>query len=114
MAIFQGAGVAITTPFKANGEVDYDTFRDQIEYQIAGGIAAICVCATTGEAPTLEDAEHQRIIGFAARKIDGRVPGEICLVSGRVFRMLRALCVELPFKLSLHDSLPALDAAFAK
>ena len=44
----------------------------------------------------------------------GRVPGEICLVSGRVFRMLRALCVELPFKLSLHDSLPALDAAFAK
>jgi len=44
----------------------------------------------------------------------GRVPGEIALVSGRVFRMLRALCVELPFKLSLHDSLPALDAAFAK
>ena len=33
MAIFKGAGVAITTPFFENGEVDYDTFRDQIESQ---------------------------------------------------------------------------------
>lgn len=42
----------------------------------------------------------------------GKVPGEIRLCSGRVFRMLRPLCMELPFKLSLHDSLPRLDAAF--
>lgn len=38
----------------------------------------------------------------------GKVPGEIKLVSGRVFRMLRALCVELPFKLSLHDRIAGL------
>jgi hypothetical protein len=38
----------------------------------------------------------------------GRVPGNIKVVSGRVFRMLRPLCMELPFKLSLHDSLPEL------
>ena len=37
------------------------------------------------------------------------IPGEIRLRSGRVFRMLRALCMELPFKLSLHDTLPSLD-----
>lgn len=43
----------------------------------------------------------------------GRVPGRIKLVSGRLFRMVRALCIELPFKLSLHDSLPALESAFA-
>ena len=42
----------------------------------------------------------------------GRVPGEIKVASGRVFRMLRPLCVELPFKLSLHDSLPRLESAF--
>ena len=39
----------------------------------------------------------------------GRVPGEIRLRSHRVFRLLRTLCPELPFKLSLHDALPALD-----
>jgi len=39
----------------------------------------------------------------------GRVPGEIKLISGRVFRMLRPLCVELPFRLSLHDRIPELD-----
>ena len=39
----------------------------------------------------------------------GKVPGEIRLVSGRVFRMLRPLCVELPFKLSLHDRIPELE-----
>ncbi len=42
----------------------------------------------------------------------GHVPGEIRLKSGRVFRLLRPLCMELPFKLSLHDELPRLDAAF--
>lgn len=42
-----------------------------------------------------------------------RIPGEIQVVSQRVFRMLRPLCTNLPFKLSLHDSIPALEAAFA-
>ena len=38
----------------------------------------------------------------------GRIPGGIRLLSGRLFRMIRPLCVDLPFKLSLHDSLPKL------
>ena len=41
----------------------------------------------------------------------GRIPGEIKVQSGRVFRFLRPLCIELPFKLSLHDSLPELKSA---
>jgi len=39
----------------------------------------------------------------------GRVPGEVRVRSRRVFRFLRPLCMELPFKLSLHDALPSLD-----
>ena len=39
----------------------------------------------------------------------GKIPGEIRLCTGRVFRLLRPLCLELPFKLSLHDKLPSLD-----
>ncbi len=42
----------------------------------------------------------------------GRIPGEIKVTSGRVFRILRPLCQELPFKLSLHDALPRLEEAF--
>jgi len=42
----------------------------------------------------------------------GKVPGEIKTCSGRVFRLLRPLCLELPFKLSLHDSLPAFARGF--
>ncbi len=42
----------------------------------------------------------------------GRLPSEIKLVSGRVFRLLRPLCIELPFKLSMHDSLPNLEKLF--
>lgn len=43
-----------------------------------------------------------------------RIPGEVQVVSQRVFRMLRPLGTELPFKLSLHDSIPALDATFTQ
>lgn len=43
----------------------------------------------------------------------GKIPGEIKLVSARVFRLLRPLCLELPVKLSIHDSLPVLEAAFS-
>ena len=42
----------------------------------------------------------------------GSIPGEIKVLSGRVFRLLRPLCIDLPFKLSLHDRLPLLEEAF--
>ncbi len=42
----------------------------------------------------------------------GRIPGELKVSNGRMFRILRPMCVELPFKLSLHDSLPRLDEAY--
>lgn len=51
----------------------------------------------------------QVLRGLTAR---GHVPGEIRLLSGRVFRLLRPLCIELPFKLSLHDALPLLQSKF--
>jgi 4-hydroxy-tetrahydrodipicolinate synthase len=74
MAIFKGAGVAITTPFKENREVDYDLFREQIEYQIANGTDAIIVCGTTGEASTLTHEEHLDVIKFCAEVVNKRIP----------------------------------------
>jgi len=74
MAIFKGAGVAITTPFLANGEVDYDTFKAQIEYQIANGTDAIIVCGTTGEASCLSHEEHLDCIKFCCEVVNKRIP----------------------------------------
>ena len=74
MSVFRGAAVAICTPFLANGEVDYDKFREQIEYQIENGTDAIVVCGTTGEASCLSHEEHLECIKFCAEVVDHRIP----------------------------------------
>jgi len=74
MAIFKGAAVAITTPFKANGEVDYDAFREQIEYQIANKTDAIVVCGSTGESSCLSHEEHIAVIRFCCETVNKRIP----------------------------------------
>ena len=74
MAIFTGAGVAIVTPMKANGEVNYEKFGELIEFQIANGTDAIIVCGTTGEASTLTHEEHLDVIRYCVEKVDGRIP----------------------------------------
>ena len=74
MAIFQGAGVAITTPFDREGKVDYKTFEKQIERQIEGGTDAIIVCGTTGESSTLDHEEHLAVIKYCAEVVDHRIP----------------------------------------
>ncbi len=74
MAIFTGAGVAIITPFKDNGEVNYEKFKEIIEDQIAGGTDAIIVCGTTGEAATLSHEEHLDVIRACVEYVDHRIP----------------------------------------
>lgn len=74
MAVFTGAGVAIVTPFKANGEVNYEKFAQLIEDQIAGGTDAIIVCGTTGESSTLTHEEHLDVIKYCVEKVAGRIP----------------------------------------
>ncbi|MCQ2498001.1 MAG: 4-hydroxy-tetrahydrodipicolinate synthase [Lachnospiraceae bacterium] len=74
MSIFTGAGVAITTPFKKDGSVDYDVFSEQIEYQIKNGTDAIIVCGTTGEASTLTHEEHLAVIKYCCEVVNKRIP----------------------------------------
>ena len=74
MSIFRGAGVAIVTPMKANGEVNYEKFGDLIEFQIDGGTDAIIVCGTTGEASTLTHEEHLEVVKYCIDKVAGRIP----------------------------------------
>lgn len=74
MAVFTGAGVAIVTPMKENGEVNYEVFAQTIEYQIANKTDAIIVCGTTGEASTLSHEEHLDVIKYCVEKVAGRIP----------------------------------------
>jgi 4-hydroxy-tetrahydrodipicolinate synthase len=74
MAIFKGAGVAIATPFKENGEVNYDEFARLIEFQIENGTDAIIVCGTTGEAATMSEREHMDVVKFCIERVAGRIP----------------------------------------
>lgn len=71
--VFTGAATAIITPMKG-GAVDYESFGKLIEWQIAEGIDAIVAVGTTGEGPTLTDAEHKEAIRFCVEKVAGRVP----------------------------------------
>ena len=74
MAIFTGAASAIITPFKENGDVNYEKFKEILDEQIAGGIDAIVVCGTTGEAATLSHEEHLDVIRACVEYVDHRVP----------------------------------------
>lgn len=69
---FAGVSVAITTPLK-EGEVDYDLFGEQIEFQVAAGVNCLCPVGTTGESPTLSHPEHEKVIAFVVEKVGGRI-----------------------------------------
>ena len=49
--IFKGLGIALITPFTADGQVDYDSLKRIINYQIDNGADFFCILATTGETP---------------------------------------------------------------
>ena len=71
--IFKGVGTALVTPMKEDG-VDYEALGKLIDWQIASGVNALVVCATTGEAPTLTDNEHCKVLEFAIQRSGHRIP----------------------------------------
>ena len=72
--VFTGAAVAIITPMRADGSVDFEELGRIIDDQIDNGTDAIVICGTTGESPTLTDEEHTTCIRYAVKKTAGRVP----------------------------------------
>lgn len=69
----KGAITALITPFKA-GEIDEDSYRKHIEWQIEQGIDGLVPCGTTGESATLSHEEHKRVIKICVEQVKGRVP----------------------------------------
>ena len=72
-SIFEGAATALITPFK-DGKIDYASLDTLIDAQIAGGIDALVIAGTTGEAATLSHEEHCDLLRYSVEKVAGRVP----------------------------------------
>ncbi|MGO3049531.1 4-hydroxy-tetrahydrodipicolinate synthase [Staphylococcus casei] len=71
--IFEGVGVALTTPFTHN-EVDYDALRRHLKYLVENNAKSIVVNGTTAENPTLTEDEKEHILEVVVNYIDGRIP----------------------------------------
>ena len=72
--IFKGLGIALVTPFKEDGSVDYKSLIRLVEYQLDNGADFFCILATTGETPTLTTEEKQKIKETIVSLVGGRVP----------------------------------------
>jgi 4-hydroxy-tetrahydrodipicolinate synthase len=72
--MFKGLGIALITPFKEDGSVDYDSLKRLIEYQIKNGADFLCVLATTAETPTLNSDEKHLIKNLIVETVKGRIP----------------------------------------
>jgi len=74
MNLFKGSGVALVTPFKTDGSVDYESLRKLIDFQIDNETDAIIITGTTGESATLSYVEHLSVIEECIEYVNKRIP----------------------------------------
>ena len=72
--IFKGLGIALITPFTADGAVDYKALKRLVQFQLDNGADFLCILATTGETPTLTAEEKQNIKQLVIELVNGKVP----------------------------------------
>ena len=70
----RGMGVALITPFKEDGSVDYDALLRLVDYQLENGTDFLCVLGTTAETPTLTKEEKEKVKRTIIDRVDGRLP----------------------------------------
>jgi 4-hydroxy-tetrahydrodipicolinate synthase len=71
---FRGTGVAVVTPFKDSGAIDFESYAAIIDHVISGGVEFIVALGTTGEASTVSKQEKKALIEFSVEHINNRVP----------------------------------------
>ncbi len=71
---FKGLGIALITPFKSDGSIDYDALLRLVEYQIRNGVDFLCIMGTTAETPCLTADEKKKIKELIVDRVAGRVP----------------------------------------
>ena len=71
---FKGLGIALVTPFKSDGSIDYEALVRLVEYQIKNGVDFLCIMGTTAETPCLSAEEKAELKSFFIERVAGRVP----------------------------------------
>ena len=71
---FKGLGVALVTPFKQDGQIDFDSLTSIVESLIAGGTDFLCVLGTTAETPTLTSDERMQVVKHVIKLVNRRLP----------------------------------------
>lgn len=74
MSIFTGSGVALVTPFLENGDVDFNTLEQLLDFHLENQTDAIIIVGTTGEASTMTDEEQVEVVDFTVKHINHRIP----------------------------------------
>jgi 4-hydroxy-tetrahydrodipicolinate synthase len=74
ISTLMGCGTALVTPFNDDLSIDETALRRFVEFQISEGIDFLVPCGTTGESPTLSDAEHRRVVEIVVEVSNRRVP----------------------------------------
>ncbi len=74
MSLFSGVGVALVTPFDANGNVNFEALDQLLTHVIGGGADALFACGTTGEPSTMTKEERESVIRACIRKAAGKIP----------------------------------------
>ena len=69
----KGSIVALVTPMNSDGTIDWQTFKELIEWHINSGSAGLVIVGTTGESATLDVAEHVQVIEKSVKIADGRI-----------------------------------------
>ena len=71
---FKGMGVALITPFKEDGSVDYPALTRMVDHLVQNGADFLCVLGTTAETPTLTTEEKKKITRLVVERVNGRIP----------------------------------------
>ena len=87
----RGTGVALVTPFQADGNIDYPAFEKVINFVIDGGVEYVVALGTTGETPTLSKAEKAALANFTYDKVAGRVPVVVGIGGNNTAELLEEL-----------------------
>ena len=100
----RGMGVALITPFKEDGSVDYQALIRLVDYQVQNGTDFLCVLGTTAETPTLTKDEKTKITRMVIERVNGRLP---------ILLGVSSNCTQTVIDTLQHDDFTGVDAVLS-
>ena len=92
--MFKGSNVALVTPFK-NNKLDVDTYISLIHFHLKNGTSGLVPAGTTGESPTLNHNEHQKVIEICIKEANGKICSLASDVIGKMTKIVKKVTLIL-------------------